>query len=102
MKNKNLIFGLIIGFGAFYLFEKVGKKDCGCHDAGTGDENLETELLEPNPPNAGGNKREPTCEEAVAMIMSELRKTSRMSEAGFQQREAQELARCKKMSSERR
>ena len=89
--NKKLIFGLIVGFGAFYLFEKVGKKDCGC-DGGS------AELLEPNPPNAKGND-EPTCEEAVAMVMADLRKTSKMSEAGFQLRERQELSKCKKMAS---
>ena len=99
MKNKNLIFGLIIGFGAFYLFEKVGKKDCGCHDAGKG-ENLEAELLDDAPSSSG--KKEPSCEEAVAIIMAEARKTSRMSEQGFLAMEQRELEICRKTASKSR
>tara|TARA_R110000850_G_scaffold209048_2_gene335091 strand:+ start:1424 stop:1750 length:327 start_codon:yes stop_codon:yes gene_type:complete len=106
-KYQNIILGLVVGFGAFWLFEKVGEKDCGC--GGHTEENLEGELLEPNPPNATSGKKgiaigEPTpktCEEAVAIVMAELRAKSIMPEGGFRTRERLELAQCRKMANER-
>ena len=91
--DKKLLIGLVLGFGAFYLFEKVGGKDCGC---GKG-KNLEAEVLDDT--TSLKESDEPTCEEAVALVMAEIRKTSRMSEAGFKMREKQELAKCQKMAS---
>ena len=97
--DKRLLIGLVVGFGAFYLFEKTGKKKCSCNDAGTTEENMEAELLEPNPPNS--NKEDLSCEEAVDIVMKELRMTSRMSEKAFQDRRNQELAQCKSMANSR-
>jgi len=30
--NKEILFSIIIGFGAFYLFEKIGRKKCDCKE----------------------------------------------------------------------
>ena len=97
--NKNLLFGIFVGFGAWYLFEKVGKKDCGCQDESTnGGGNMEAQLLEPNPPNA--DDKVDSCEQAVAIIMAEARKTMRISEEGFRAMEKRELEICRKTSGQ--
>lgn len=92
--NKQLLAGLGIGLLFYYLFVKAGKKPCNCHGE------TDTTIKEIEIP-VGGGKQSPlpaepsTCEEAVAIIMAELRKTSRMTEEAFALREKEELRKCK-------
>lgn len=86
--NNKLIIGILVGFGAFYLFEKIGKKPCSCKDVNKSD--LAVEALDTD-------SEEMSCEEAVALVMAERRKTSRLSEQGFASMEKAELEKCRSM-----
>jgi len=93
--DKKIILGFIIGFGAFYAYENFVKKPCGCKKTLV---ESDEDLAEPNPSNIKSTK-EPSCEDAVNMVMNDLRKSgAKMTEAGFQQRRKLELAKCQKMS----
>lgn len=87
MKN-NLLLGIVLGFGFFYVTEMYRKnKPCKCNDT-----EAPVDDSEKSSPNE--------CEQAVDLVMSELRKTSRMSEEAFELRRAQELKKCIAMSQE--
>lgn len=93
--SKNLIYGLVIGFGTYFLFEKVGKRKCSCTD-------VEPNKTEPNPPNADKKEEDMSCEEAVELIISERLKTARLNEAQIATMRKKELAVCKGMTERRR